>query len=44
MKLESRKGPKKEKKRGKKTCFVNWKAYLSFFFITHSPLHFNDDF
>jgi hypothetical protein len=41
MRFESRRGPK-----GKKTCFVNGKTYLSscYFSITHFPLHFKDDF
>jgi hypothetical protein len=45
MKFESKMGPKREKIE-KKTCFVSWKAYLSscYFFITHFPLHFKDDF
>jgi hypothetical protein len=32
--------------REKKKSFVSWKAYLSscYFFITHFPLHFKDDF
>ncbi len=42
MKFENRRGQKGEKK----TCFISWKAYLlsCYFFITHFPLHFKDDF
>jgi hypothetical protein len=41
--FESRRGPKKKKK---KNLFVSWKAYFSscYFFIVHFPLHFKDDF
>ncbi len=42
MRFENKKGPKKMKK----TCFVSWKIYLSsyYFFISHFPLHFKNEF
>jgi hypothetical protein len=45
-KLEALKiGRSKGKKKGKKTCFVSWKAFVfsCYFFITQFPLHFKDD-
>jgi hypothetical protein len=38
-------GPKREREK-KKMRFISWKAYFSscYFFITHFPLHFKDDF
>ncbi len=43
MKFESKRGPKKKNR--KKTCFVKWKVYFSYYFIiTHFPLHFKDGF
>jgi hypothetical protein len=40
--FESKRGLKRRKK---KTCFVNWKAYFSsfYFFITPFPLHLKDE-
>ncbi len=40
MRFESKKGPKRRKK---KPCFISWKAFLKKF-ITPSALHFKDDF
>ncbi len=45
MRFESRKGPKRRKKK-EKTCFVSWKAFFCscYFFIDPCPLQFKDDF
>ncbi len=45
MRLEIKKG-RKRKQKGKKMCFVSWKAYFfsCYFFIAPFCLHFKDDF
>ncbi len=44
MRFESKRGPKKKKKKENVFCKLESLFIVLLFFITHFPLHFKDDF
>ncbi len=44
MRSESRRGPKRKRKKIKMFCKFEASFSSCYFFITHFPLHFKDDF